>query len=239
MLGPAILAGMAVLALALATSARVMLALGVKVNPAPPCYYLLSGSPHTVCIRRRVSERPHRGRAPAGDAPAEGAAARAAPADGQPRQADQRGPHRHPGPSHDCRGLVHGRAPERCNENYTKTAMGCCRCYGLFTGLSTRSEQEWQAPTPDRSCSSTRGRGRSGRGSTSCGARSPGRESHPDTTLYISLAILYTTCTGWCPNHCNVYALGGRSSRSSATKPGSRLAPDVKVIQTPLSISHS
>ena len=35
---------------------------------------------------------------------------------------------------------------------------------------------------------------------------SPGRESHSDTTLYISSLILHTEYTGWCENDFNVYA---------------------------------
>jgi hypothetical protein len=37
-----------------------------------------------------------------------------------------------------------------------------------------------------------------GGGGSLKGNTSPGRQSHSDTTLYISLAILYTTYTGWC-----------------------------------------
>jgi hypothetical protein len=38
------------------------------------------------------------------------------------------------------------------------------------------------------------------------GESSPGRESHSDTTLYISLVILHTKYTGWCENDFNVHA---------------------------------
>ena len=38
------------------------------------------------------------------------------------------------------------------------------------------------------------------------GTPRPGRESHSDTTLHISLVILHTKYTGWREDECNVYA---------------------------------
>jgi hypothetical protein len=40
----------------------------------------------------------------------------------------------------------------------------------------------------------------------SLGTESPGRESHSDATLYLSLVILHTKYTGWDKNDFSVYA---------------------------------